>query len=124
MGNGGKVAEQQRTHRKHHEHLLPVNGQGQHALHQQADHDGKSGQLGRASNHQGDPGGRTLVDIRDPHVKWHDAKLESQARDHKHQAKHQHLVVHMARVDGAKHGIDIQRAGGAIHHGQAVQQKS
>jgi hypothetical protein len=36
LRDGGQVADDQRRHRQHHQHLLPVDGQAQHALDQQA----------------------------------------------------------------------------------------
>ena len=96
LGDGRQVTQKQRGNRQDHKHLLPVNGQRQHTLDQQAQGDGKGRQLGRAANHQGDGSGRALVHIRDPHVKRHHAQLEGQTGHDKHQAKNQHLVAHLA----------------------------
>ena len=57
-------------------------------------------------------------------MKRHHAQLKGQARYDEHQAKDQHLVAHMARRDGTEHFIDIQRTGGAVEHGHAVEQKA
>ena len=65
-----------------------------------------------------------MVDIGHPHMKWHDAELESQAGDDKHDAKDQHLLLDLARGDGAENDGQIERSGGAIHHRQPVQQET
>ena len=48
-----KLPHQQRQHRHHDEHLLPVDGQAEQAAHHQADDHAERGNLGRAGNQQG-----------------------------------------------------------------------
>jgi hypothetical protein len=54
LRDGGQVADEQRGHGQHHQHLLPVDRQRQQAFHQQADADGEGGQLRRAADHERD----------------------------------------------------------------------
>jgi len=122
LGNGGKrqhafqvglcnrrqITHQQRADGHQPEHLLPVDCQRKHALHQQADADGKCRQLRRRTNQQRDGCGRALIHIRQPHVKRHRPQLESQAGNDENQAEHQHLVIHLAAGNGFVHLIDVQ----------------
>ena len=108
MRNRRQVADQQRANRQHHQHLLPINCQRQHAFDQQPDHDRKSSQLGRTTNHQRHRSRCALVHVWNPHVERHNTQLEGQARHNKHQSEHQHLMVDMTRIDGAEHRIDIK----------------
>ena len=93
MRDGSNVADKERTHSQHDEHLLPFQRQAEQAFNQQTNGDGKRRELGRGANQQGHRGGCTLVDIRHPHVEGHSAKLEGQASNDKNNAKVQHLFV-------------------------------
>ena len=126
--NGRQVTHQQRGHRQHGQHLLPVDGQGGHAFHQQTDHDRKCRQLGRAADHQRDRRGGAVVHVGHPHVERHDTQLERQTGHHEHETQHQYLLGALERGfaagDGLEHLRQVQGAGGAIDHGQAVQQEA
>ena len=65
-----------------------------------------------------------MVNVGHPHVEGHGAELECQTGNDEDQAKDQHLVAHLAGVDGLEHFTDVQRTGCAIHHGHAIQQKT
>ena len=76
------------------------------------------------TDQQGHGGGCALVDVGQPHVKGHSTELEGQTGNNKDQAENQHLVLDLAAGNRLKHFVDIERAGGAIDHGQAVEQKA
>mmetsp|Transcript_15026 Transcript_15026/g.35420 ORF Transcript_15026/g.35420 Transcript_15026/m.35420 type:complete len:435 (-) Transcript_15026:3986-5290(-) len=122
--DGGEVADQQRHHRQHDQHLLPVHRQADHAFHQQAHRDRERGQLGRRADQQRDGRGRTLVDVRHPHVEGSGPELEGQAGHHEDDTEHQHIALRDALGDDVKHLRNGQRAGRAVHHRQAVEQEA
>ena len=57
-------------------------------------------------------------------MKRYHTKLECQASYDEHQAKHQHLLLKCARSNLLEYGSDIERAGSAIQHGQAIEQEA
>jgi hypothetical protein len=67
---------------------------------------------------------RALVDVGHPHVEGRGAELEAQAGDDEDEAEDQHLAVDAAGGDGFEDLGDLQRAGGAVHHAQAVEQEA
>jgi len=68
--------------------------------------------------------GGTLVHVRHPHVEGHHTQLESQAGDDEHHTEHQHLLVGRTGQRGLVDLADVQRAGGAVHHRQAIEQEA
>ena len=57
-------------------------------------------------------------------MEWHNTQLERQTGHHKDQTEHQYLVLDLARGDNFEDLPHFERAGGAIHHGQAIQQET
>ena len=76
--------------REQHQHLLPVEGDADHALDEQADRDREGGELGRAADEQRHRRRRALVDVGHPHVERHGAELEGQAGDDEDGAEDEH----------------------------------
>ena len=124
LGDRREVAEQHRADRKQHQHLLPVGGQADHAFDEQPDRDRERGELGRAADQERRRRGRALVDIGHPHVERHGAELEAEAGDDEDRAQNQHRPVDLAVGDGLEDVGDRERAGRAVHHGQAVEEKA
>ena len=91
---------------------------------QQADRDREGRELGRAADQQRDRRGRALVDVGHPHVERHGAELEGQPGDDEHGAEDQHRVVDLPGADRLEDLGDLERAGGAVHHRQAVEQEA
>ncbi len=124
LRDGCQVAHEQRADRQHGQHLLPIDGQRQQTVHQQADHDGERRELGRAADDDRHGRRRAVVDVRNPHVERHGADLEREAGHDEHEAEHQHLVADLARVHGLEDLADVERAGGAVQHREAVEQEA
>ncbi len=101
---------------------------GAEAFDQQTDHNREGSQLGSATNHEGHHRGGTVVHVRNPHVEGNRTKFEGKACHHEHQTQHQHLLGShqrgLATSNGLHHTRQIERASGAIDHGQAVQQEA
>ena len=118
-----EVAYGHRQHRHDDEHFLPVGGDAYEPAHQHAQRDGESGQLGRRPYHQSDSRRRTVVDIGNPHVKRHDAKLERQPGDDEHKTKNDHAFFRFARGYLTRDKGDVEIAGTAVDHRHAVQEQ-
>ena len=57
-------------------------------------------------------------------MKRHSPQFERQTRDDEHQTEHQHLMIHLPAGNGVEHVVEVKRAGGAVKHRKAVEQKA
>ena len=124
LRNRRQITDQQRDDRHHDQHLLPVDRQTDHAFDQQTHRDGKGRKFRRRRDQQCHRSGRALVNVRHPHMERCSTKLEGQTGDDKDDTKNQYRLVRQTGADDFENLRNRQRSGGAIHHRQAVKQKS
>jgi hypothetical protein len=122
LRDGDQVAQPHGEHGEDHQHPLPIRLDRLQPVHQHANRQREGGDLGRTAEQQDGRRRRALVDVRHPHVEGHGAELEADADDQEDDPEDQDLVVHPLLGDRLCDRTELDRAGGAVDHGDAVEQ--
>ena len=80
--------------------------------------------FGAAGDQQRDGRGRTVINVGHPHVERRGAELEREAGNDEDQAEDEHALVGLALADDFEDARNVEAAGGAVHHRQAVEQEA
>ena len=124
LHNRRQVTHQQGSHGQNRQHGRPIVHRGAQTGHQNTEGKHHGGNFRHRAHKSGHGSGRTLIHIGHPHMKRHRAQLESHRHHDKHQAKLQQPSVGLAIVGIGQHAGKLERACGAIHHGNAIQQQT
>ena len=124
LGDGDQIAQTHRKHGQDDQHPLPVRVQGVQTIDQHPHCQREGGDLGRAAQDQHGRGRPALIDVGHPHVEGHGAELEADADHQEGDAEYQHFVRHALFGDRRRNRCELDRAGRAIDHRDAIEQQT
>ena len=125
LRNGHDVADEQRQHAHHHHHALPDVVQAAEPVDENPQSQRQSRQLRCRGDVERHGRARALINVRQPHVERHAAKLERDAHHHERDAEPERHVIQL-RIARHRRGqlVELQRARDAVDPRDAVQQRT
>ena len=124
LRDGGDVTHRHRQHGQDHQHPGPVDHQRLQRFYQKAHDESKGRQFGCGADEHRHRGRCALIYIGHPHMEGDSANLERQSCHDEGQTEHQQLFIRCALMDDFGNAVHVQRAGRAIKHGHAIEQKT
>ena len=124
LGDGNEVADRQRDDGEDHQHPLPIGVELTQTIDQKTEGQGKGRDLGGAAQEQDHRVGCPLVGIGHPHMERNGTELKADTNDDEDQTEDQDLIIRPLPGHRPGHGPQFQGAGGAIEHGEAVEEQA